>query len=120
MFLPRRFIRPGTTIISDFWKAYDCIPDVPGANYKHEKANDSKEFVCPDGVHTNNIEATWGSLKSKTPKRFRNKNYLQDHLFELMWRNQNEHVMWEALLEALRGVRYLPQELDAEMEEIDD
>lgn len=59
-------VKPGTTIISDFWKAYDCL-DKEG--FEHLKVNHSLHFVDPDsGAHTNTIESTWRALKKSLPK----------------------------------------------------
>lgn len=56
-------ILPGTTIISDCWKAYDIL-DKEG--FEHLKVNHSVNFVDQDtGAHTNTIESTWRALKKK-------------------------------------------------------
>lgn len=58
-------IQPGTTIISDCWKAYDIL-DREG--FEHLKVNHSLNFVDPDtGAHTNTIESTWRALKKSLP-----------------------------------------------------
>lgn len=50
------WILPGTTIHSDFWRAYDCLND---EGYNHLKVNHSLEFVnLEDGACTNHIEAS--------------------------------------------------------------
>ena len=49
----REFIEPGTTIISDCWKAYDCLTQ---EGYKHLKVNHKLNFVDPKTkAHTNTI-----------------------------------------------------------------
>ena len=59
-------IKPGTTIISDYWKAYDCLNK---EGFEHLKVNHSLNFVDPDsGAHTNTIESTWRALKKFLPK----------------------------------------------------
>ena len=48
------WILPGTTIISDFWRAYDCL-DQEG--YQHLKVNDSLSFKNPDTrAHTYRVK----------------------------------------------------------------
>jgi hypothetical protein len=76
-------------IISDCWAAYNGIDDM-GREYTHHAVNHSKEFVDKkDGNHTNNMEASWRTIKMKVPTSKRNHHILQEHLFENMWRNQN-------------------------------
>ncbi|XP_076106327.1 uncharacterized protein LOC143074994 [Mytilus galloprovincialis] len=59
-------IKPGTTIISDCWKAYDCLGS---EGFEHLKVNHSVNFVDPEtGAHTNSIESTWRALKKSLPK----------------------------------------------------
>mgnify|MGYP000603533064 CR=1 FL=1 len=77
-----------------------------GMNYTHHSVNHSKEFVDDDGNHTNNMEASWRTIKMKVPTRKRNHNVLQEHLFEVMWRNQNVGEIWFSLLTALREIGY--------------
>lgn len=105
-----RFIKPNTTILSDCWAAYNGIENM-GRGYRHIAINHSKEFVDSEGNHTNNMEASWRTVKMKVPTRKRNHNVLQDHLFENMWRNQNVGEIWGSLLTALRDVRYAAQEI---------
>ena len=51
-----QFIRPGSLIYSDMWRAYNGLPDKEGMNWVHEVVNHSIEFVTNEGVHTNTIE----------------------------------------------------------------
>jgi transposase-like protein len=59
-------ILPGTTIISDCWKAYDCLAN---EGYQHLKVNHTYNFVDPDtGAHTNTIEGLWSHAKASDRK----------------------------------------------------
>ena len=40
-------ILPGTTIISDCWKAYNGIEEIEGYKFKHLTVNHSENFVDP-------------------------------------------------------------------------
>ena len=52
----RAHIQPGTCVMSDIWKAYDCLKD---EGYTHLTFNHSLNFVDPDtGAHTQRIENT--------------------------------------------------------------
>ena len=53
----RAHILPGTCVMSDMWKAYDCQKD---EGYTHLAVNHSLNFVDPDtGAHTERNENTW-------------------------------------------------------------
>ena len=59
-------VLPGTTIISDCWKAY-CRLEEEG--YLHQTVNHSKEFVNKNtGAHTNTTESTCRAIKTSLPK----------------------------------------------------
>jgi hypothetical protein len=63
MLVIKKFILPGTNICSDYWKAYD---EIPNAGIDYFKVNHSKNYVSPDTrAHTNTIEAKWNNLKKK-------------------------------------------------------
>ena len=55
----RTQILPGTRVMSDLWKSYDCLQN---SGYQHLIVNRSLNFVDPDtGGHTEGIENTlWG------------------------------------------------------------
>lgn len=58
-------ILPGTTIISDCWKAYYFLDK---EDFEHLKVNQSVNFVDQDtGAHTNTSESTWRALKKYLP-----------------------------------------------------
>ena len=64
--LIKEHIAPGTTIISDCWKAYSSLGK---EGYQHLTVNHSLNFVDPDtGAHTNTIESTWRALKRSLPR----------------------------------------------------
>ena len=72
------YIEPGTTIISDCWKAYDCLSK---EGYQHLKVNHSLNFVDPHtGAHTNRIERHWRDTKNLVPKYGRRKAHFVGYL----------------------------------------
>ena len=59
----KQHIKPGTTIISDGWRAYSS------EGFTHLTVNHSVNFVDSDsGAHTNTIESTLRALKKSLPK----------------------------------------------------
>lgn len=66
--LIKKYIRPGTTIISDEWPGYFTenfnLSDLSGYNFEHMTVNHNENFVNPvTGDHTNKIEGHWGNIK---------------------------------------------------------
>ncbi|VDK57537.1 unnamed protein product [Cylicostephanus goldi] len=82
-----RYIRPGTTIISDCWQAYNRISALP-QGYRHLTVNHQLNFVDPTtGAHTQNIESHWQRYKRLVKQKcgINNSRY-GDYLKEFLWR----------------------------------
>uniref|UniRef100_A0A915LB63 ISXO2-like transposase domain-containing protein n=1 Tax=Romanomermis culicivorax TaxID=13658 RepID=A0A915LB63_ROMCU len=61
--LIQQYIRPGTTIISDMWGAYNTVANL---GYQHLTVNHSINFVDPlTGATTNHVESVWQKAKTK-------------------------------------------------------
>lgn len=96
-------ILPGTTIISDCWKAY-CSLNKEG--FKHLTVNHSVNFVDPDtGAHTNTIESTWRALKKSLPKHGTTKNLYDTYFAQYCVRKQFLIDKEDPLIEFLNLVR---------------
>ena len=79
-------ILPGTCVMSDMWKAYDCLQD---EGYNHLTVNHSLNFVDPDtGAHTQRIENTWWGIKRSMPRTGMSKDLFGSYLQEWLWRKQ--------------------------------
>jgi transposase-like protein len=78
-------IRPGTTIISDCWRAYN---DVQNQGYVHQRVNHRYNFVDPaTGAHTQNIERSWRAAKERNKRQCGTaREMLESYLAEFMWR----------------------------------
>jgi transposase-like protein len=83
-----KYVLPGTEIHSDQWAAYGGIASLPVyPPYTHKTVNHKRHFKDPStGVHTNNVEAYWSSIK----RRFKSLNgtsrmltasYLDEHMY---------------------------------------
>ena len=73
-------ILPGSIIVSDEWRAYNDIPQMPDCDFIHWTVNHSQNFVNPTNelAHTQTIENTWGRLK----RTYRRLNGTSEQLFE--------------------------------------
>ena len=81
--LIQKWIKPGTTIVSDGWRSYNILNTL---GYEHLVVNHSIEFVNPDGDHTNKIEGHWRLLKASLPPFGARKFLFSGYLAEFMWR----------------------------------
>lgn len=61
----RTFILPGTTIVTDCWRAYAKAIREVDMNLDHHTINHSLNFVDPTdrSIHTQNIEGLWSRSK---------------------------------------------------------
>ena len=77
-------IAPGTTIISDCWKAYKCLED---EGFQHLTVNHSVNFVDPTdpATHTNTVERLWREVKAKVPLYGRRKKHFVGYLARSMF-----------------------------------
>ena len=85
----KRFILPGTHIISDGWAAYGDIDEIDGGVYSHDTIVHEDHFVDPEQpeVHTQNIENLWMRTKKKLKRMHGTSRLLfSTYLHEFMWR----------------------------------
>ncbi|CAL1266595.1 unnamed protein product [Larinioides sclopetarius] len=85
-----KHILPGTVIISDCWKSYDCLSH---DGFKHLNTNLSMKFLDPStAVHKNFIEGIWSNIKSN----LQGTNYVQgqfdSYLAAYLWRRRYSTV----------------------------
>ncbi|GFX02563.1 DDE_Tnp_IS1595 domain-containing protein [Trichonephila clavipes] len=104
-------IKEGSTIISDCWKAYDCLED---EGFLHLSVNHSMYFKDPEtGAHTNSIEGSCSAIKKSLHGTRRCKDQFDSYLAEYMWRNikrpSNLNDLFTAFLEAVKEI-YPPLE----------
>ena len=83
----QRHVLPGTTIISDLWRAYHRISDF---GYIHQTVNHSRNFVDPvTGANTNAIESLWSKVKYRNKKECgTSRKLLVTYLSEYRWRRK--------------------------------
>ncbi|XP_077550789.1 uncharacterized protein LOC144164118 [Haemaphysalis longicornis] len=90
-------VLPGTTIHSDEWGAYHCIPrllDSQGNNMNLDWkfVNHSENFVDPTtGVHTQGIESCWQKAKRRLVRNGKKvpDELLESHLYWVWWLSLN-------------------------------
>ena len=81
-------VHPGTTVWSDQWSAYGTVGSLANVS-THATVNHSVTFVAPSGVHTQNIESYWNTIKIKL-KRMRGctADQLPSYLEEFVYRKR--------------------------------
>lgn len=106
------YILPGTTIISDCWKAYDCLQD---EGYTHLKVNHSLNFVDPaTGAHTQNIERCWREVRGNVPRYGRSDRHYEGYLCEFLWkRSVPDHLERMHEFFKIASSLYYPYENDS-------
>jgi hypothetical protein len=105
--LIKKYIRPGSKVYSDYWRAYGGIPTLEGYRFEHGTVCHEHHFVDTlTGVHTNTIEGRWARVKAAIPCRVYNLLTLQEYLSEYVWRHYNKGRIWNAFLECLAQIRY--------------
>ena len=102
--LVKRFILPGSHIISDSWSAYKNIKSaMKEQGYSHDMVNHSKNYKDPEtGAHTNTIEGAWRvNYKSQIHGRSYSQTLLPRQLYHKMWTRKYQHNSWNAFWRAL-------------------
>ena len=100
--ISQKWIKPGTTIISDCWKAY-CNLEKHG--YTHRTVNHSIKFVNDSGDSTNKMEGHWRHAKVKMPPFGVRKHHFSSYLGEFMWRYRNKDKdLFEMFLEDVKKI----------------
>ena len=89
MLLPiiHKYIRPGTKIISDEWKAYIQMQN---QGIEHGTICHKRNFVSPDdpSVHTQNIENLWRYAKAVYPDNSTSECLKESYLHEFAYRKR--------------------------------
>jgi len=82
----REWIHPGTTVVSDCWKAYDCLSS---EGFVHESVNHLKNFVDPSTrAHAQNIGKTWREVRGRSPRFGRKNKHTVGHLAEFTFKRK--------------------------------
>ena len=80
----RKRIEPGTTIVSNCWKAYRSLGE---AGFEHLTVNHSIEFVdARTGTHTNTIECQWREVRCRVPRFGVRKKHFEGYLAEYLFK----------------------------------
>ena len=79
-------VLPGTTIISDCWKAYSRLSE---EGFTHHTVDHCKVFVNKEtGARTNTIESTWRAVKTSLPKHGTVKSLYDTYFVEYIFRKR--------------------------------
>lgn len=98
--LIKKFIRKGSTIYSDLWKAYDTLKD---EGYKHFGINHSLNFVDPQNsqIHTQNIERLWLDVKQYIKRPGMQCKFLKQYLGRYLFlKEHKDNTLHSFLMQA--------------------
>ena len=92
----QQYVRPGTTIYTDLWRAYDSLGR---CGFVHGTVNHSQNFVDPvTGVHTNSIEGTWTHAKKKLKYHGTSEELFGSYMAEYLWRRFGKETPFAHLI----------------------
>ncbi|GFU67482.1 mitotic-spindle organizing protein 2A [Trichonephila clavipes] len=94
----KEWVVPRSVIISDCWKAYNCLSH---ESYRHLRDNHSLTFKDPEtGAHTNSTEGTWSAIKRSLRNHAAHVEGDFDHyLTKYMWRRRRGHSLDDDVFE---------------------
>lgn len=99
------YVAAGSIVHTDCWKGYSFLNR--SDEYTHETVNHSVAFKnTQTGVHTNTVEGTNFALKRSVPIRCRTAKSAPGFLQLFMWKRQHEGDLWNALMQAMKNVKY--------------
>ncbi len=99
----RKWVRPGSVIHSDCWKAYARLNEM---GYEHVTVNHSKEFVnAENGACTNKIESTWRAVKASLPRYGTTKGLYDSYFVEYIVRKKYSRCSDDPFLTFLTFIR---------------
>lgn len=80
-------VRPGSVIVSDCWKSYDCLED---EEFVQLAINRKYNFHVPaTGDHTHSVDGMWGAIKRQLSPNHGRKQF-DGYLFEYLWRRRHQ------------------------------
>ncbi|XP_071577667.1 uncharacterized protein, partial [Temnothorax nylanderi] len=80
----KEWILPGTTIMSDCWKSYNCLNN---EGFQHLTVNHSYNFVDPEtGANTQSIERVWREVRSNIPRYGTREDHVLGYLSEYLFK----------------------------------
>ena len=97
----QRWIRPGSRIISDDYRAYDNISTIDGGIYTHDVVKHSENFVHPQdpNIHTQTIEGLWMHAKKKMRRQNgTSRELFNSYLSEFIWRYEADENLFRSAL----------------------
>ena len=101
-----KHILPGTTVVSDCWRAYTGLG---GEGYKHKTVNHKVHFIDPMSKATmNHVERMWKEAKQRNKVECgTNRELVDSYLTEFIWRQKFKKDPFASILNQI--AEYYPQ-----------
>ncbi|KAI5646989.1 ISXO2-like transposase domain-containing protein [Phthorimaea operculella] len=104
--LIQKHVEEGTTIHTDYWRAYDCLGDY---GYIHKKVNHSdpdNPFVANNGTHTQRTQ--WRVVKRFFYKdNFNHPGDFAELIVEYVWRRHIIKYKKDPFVELIKAIKYV-------------
>ncbi|XP_028046186.2 uncharacterized protein LOC118644227 [Monomorium pharaonis] len=108
----KEWILPGTTIVSDCWKSYNCLNN---EDFQHLTVNHSYNFVDPDtGAHTQHIERVWREVRGNIPRYGTKEDHVLGYLCEFLFKRAHSRLERIETFFDIIGELYPPLSTDLE------
>ena len=103
----QRYVRQGTTVVSDLWGAYNTIGNL---GYQHLTVNHSLHFVDPiTHATTNHVESMWCRAKQHNKRECgTHQTLLTSYLIEYLWRQKFGDDPFQNLVDHICEIYPLP------------
>lgn len=104
--LIKKHVKVGTTIHTDYWKAYECLPEHGYIHKQVIQSDPENKLVASDEGHTQRIESQWRGLELNSHKDQYKGNFC-NWLVEYSWRRKIKMNHKDPFAELLKAIEHV-------------